>query len=579
MKTKFTIAIIGFLILSTFQCAEAAKYEAVISANETDISQLIQIFDQDRAVIQRRYSVEHSHEYFDRFETFFGDWLAKMEEIGFDNLSHQNRVDYHLLKSHIDRRIYFLNQSRRQFESIKRWLPNLDDIMAFINDRRDGKKPDGQHIANRMAEWSAQIESLSQELTSSPPLLKQDANAAHNALEDIRRALDDAYTFYFGYDVEFTWWAEQPYSALDKILGEYSELIDDYFDTEAEQLDDSGIVGNPIGREEIERRLEFEMIVYSPQELIDIAEYQFAKAEEEILKASRELGYDDDWRAALEHVKEAYVAPGDKPGLIMRLHNESVDFLEQRDLLTIPELSKEVWRMRMMTPERQLINPFFTGGEVISISYPTNTMGHNEKMMSLRGNNPHFNRATVQHELIPGHHLQGFYNRRYSTYRSPFRTSFWGEGWALYWELLLWDLEFAETPEDRIGMLFWRTHRYARIIFSLNYHLGNWTPQQSIDYLVDRVGHEYANAEAEVRRSLTGNYGPLYQIAYMVGGMQFYALYKDLVENGDMTAIDFHESILKNGSIPVRMVKSILTDEIIQKYKVEKWKFADYIFE
>jgi uncharacterized protein (DUF885 family) len=197
----------------------------------------------------------------------------------------------------------------------------------------------------------------------------------------------------------------------------------------------------------------------------------------------------------------------------------------------------------------------------------------------MRGNNPHFNRAIVHHELIPGHHLQGFMNRRYSTYRAPFRTPFWTEGWALYWELLLWDLNFAESPEDRIGMLFWRTHRYARIIFSLNYHLGNWTPQQCIDYLVNRVGHEVANAEAEVRRSFTGGYGPLYQIAYMIGGMHFYSLYQDLVENGEMSSKEFHDTILKNGSIPPRMVKSILTNEPLEKDQISDWRFSEYIYE
>ena len=79
-------------------------------------------------------------------------------------------------------------------------------------------------------------------------------------------------------------------------------------------------------------------------------------------------------------------------------------------------------------------------------------------------------------------------------------------------------------------MLFWRMHRCARIIFSLNYHLGNWTPQQCIDFLVDRVGHERANAEGEVRRSFTGGYGPLYQLAYMTGALQFYAIKKELVD-------------------------------------------------
>ena len=64
----------------------------------------------------------------------------------------------------------------------------------------------------------------------------------------------------------------------------------------------------------------------------------------------------------------------------------------------------------------------------------------------------------MHHELIPGHHLQGFMTARYNTHRALFATPFWSEGWALYWEMLLWD-RLPATPEDRVGMLFWRMHR------------------------------------------------------------------------------------------------------------------------
>jgi hypothetical protein len=92
-------------------------------------------------------------------------------------------------------------------------------------------------------------------------------------------------------------------------------------------------------------------------------------------------------------------------------------FLKKNDLLTIPPIAEETWRMRMMPPRQQLISPFFLGGEVLQIAYPTDAMDHEAKLMSMRGNNPHFSRATVHHELIAGHHLQGFMNNRYKTYR------------------------------------------------------------------------------------------------------------------------------------------------------------------
>ena len=191
--------------------------------------------------------------------------------------------------------------------------------------------------------------------------------------------------------------------------------------------------------------------------------------------------------------------------------------------------------MAMMSPEAQLISPFFLGGESIIVSFPTMAMSHEAKMMSMRGNNIHFCRATVFHEVIPGHNLQGFMTSRYKTYRRLFNTPFWTEGWALYWELLLWDRGFAKSPENRVGMLFWHMHRCARIIFSLGFHLEKMTPQQCIDLLVNQVGHERDNATAEVRRSFTTFYGPLYQAAYLLGGLQLRALHREVVESGKMT--------------------------------------------
>ena len=186
-----------------------------------------------------------------------------------------------------------------------------------------------------------------------------------------------------------------------------------------------------------------------------------------------------------------------------------------------------------MSPERQFVNPFFTGGETISVSYPSNIMSEEQKLMSMRGNNIHFSRATVFHELIPGHELQGFMAARYRTHRRLFTTPLLGEGWSLYWELLLWDMNFAKSPENRIGMLFWRMHRCARIIFSLSFHLEKMTPKECIDFLVDRVGHERENAIGEVRRSFNGGYGPLYQAAYLLGGIQLHVLHHELVDSGE----------------------------------------------
>ena len=226
--------------------------------------------------------------------------------------------------------------------------------------------------------------------------------------------------------------------------------------------DRTTIIGDPIGREALIEELRSEMIQYTPEELVQIANREFDWCIAELKKASREMGFGDDYMKAIEAVKQKYVEPGKQPALIRDQAREAIEYVKKNDLVTVPKTAEETWRMEMMTPERQLVAPFFLGGETILVSYPTDGMTHEQKMMSMRGNNPHFARAVTHHELIPGHHLQQFMTRRYRPYRELFRTPFWGEGWALYWEFILWDRGFVKTPEDKIGALFWRSHRAAR---------------------------------------------------------------------------------------------------------------------
>ena len=229
-----------------------------------------------------------------------------------------------------------------------------------------------------------------------------------------------------------------------------------------------------------------------------------------------------------------------------------------------------------LSPDRQKASPFFLGGEAILVAYPTDDMPEEDKLMSLRGNNPHFSHATVFHELNPGHHLQGFMQARYNQHRRLFSTPFWNEGQSLYWEMFLWDHDFQVTPEE--GALFWRMHRSARIIFPLNFHLGKMTPDQAIQFLVRTVAFERANAEAEVRRSFNGTYAPLYQAAYMLGGLELRSLYQEVVGSKKMTDRQFHDALLQGGPMPIAMIRARLLDKVVlTQGGTPGWKFAEHL--
>ena len=99
--------------------------------------------------------------------------------------------------------------------------------------------------------------------------------------------------------------------------------------------------------------LRAEMIPYSPEELIAIADREFAWCDAEVKKASAEMGFGDDWKKALEKVKTLHKKPGEQPQLVKELSDEAIAFIEKNDLVTIPPLAKQDWPLDMMSPERQ----------------------------------------------------------------------------------------------------------------------------------------------------------------------------------------------------------------------------------
>jgi uncharacterized protein (DUF885 family) len=599
---------------------------AEIDSSRSEMRGVIERYAVDRGSLSRSYPVEVSQGRQARFKQFYSDWLALIDKMNFDAMGQDGKIDYLLFKYHLDHELKQLELQGRSLAEIASLIPFAQTIVDLAEARRRMETIESPKVAARLNEMNRQVEatrkSVEASLKSDPAKMKKSvANRAVSAITGLRNTLRTWFGYYNAYDPLFTWWVDEPYKALDQSLGNYAAFLGERVvgvkpvdagpaiadarqgqgrqgdgatgrrgdgamgqrgqrgglggsvPSNARAGDASDIIGDPIGRAALMVELASEMIPYTPEELIAIGQKELEWCEAEMKKAARELGYGDDWHKALEHVKNRYVEPGKQPDLIKALALEAIEYVEKNDLVTVPPLARESWRMEMMSPERQLVNPFFTGGEVISVSYPTNTMSHEQKMMSMRGNNPHFSRSTVHHELIPGHHLQGFMTARYKPYRGLFSTPFWGEGWALYWELLLWDRGFPKTPEDRIGFLFWRSHRCARIIFSLSFHLEKMTPQECIDLLVKRVGHEPENATAEVRRSFATNYGPLYQAAYLLGGLQIYALQRELVGSGKMTNRAFHDSILKENRIPIEMVRAILTRQKLSRDFQSNWKF------
>lgn len=507
-----------------------------------------------------------------KLERFYADQLQLLEKINFDGLSQPGKVDYLLIRDRLLREHKQVSNEGRQEAELAAMIPFQQIIIGLEESRRRMETVDPQKSASSLAQLNADIADAR---NSKPPSEADKAvlNRAAVRLSQLRSTLRNWFNFYGLYDPKFAWWVDGEYKKADEALVAHAQAL--HTASGVPGLLETGDAGSwrrgggaaggrggaadgggggggrnasrskgslgsneelsgvgPAGHDALVDALQTAMIPYTPDNLIVLANREFAWCDKEMLRAAGEMGFGADWKKALEAVKNKYVEPGQMIYLVRDLAREAIEFVEKHELVTIPPFLKEDFWEEALTPQQQLTSPFFLGGATIQVSSPASSMTLQERLESMRGNNIYFARATVFHELIPGHHMQGYMTQRYRAYRGIFSTPFWTEGMAFYWEMLMWDLGFTHTPEQRIGALVWRMHRCARIIFSLSFHLRKMTALECVQFLVDRVGFERANAEGEVRRSFNGSYPPIYQCAYMLGALQFYALHKELVGSG-----------------------------------------------
>ena len=576
-----------------------------LRAGDAELQDTVRLYSSDRSAVSRFYELPWSDVRFERLDKMYRDWQGRLPQVDFDALNQQGRVDYVLLRNEIEAQLDQQTVERARLKEMDELLSFRAPVQELEAARWRLKSFSAQDAAEKISALAEQVKKLKERVekgkkakadktndtaTASEPKEKKEAKEkveeppikvspalgrrAASAVNDVKNTLRSWYTFYEGYQPDFSWWLKRPYEEANTALDSYAKYLKEEI-AEQKGKDEDPLLGEVLGREALVRDIASEFLPYSPEELISIGEKEFAWCEAEMKKAAKEMGF-DDWKKALAKVKSDFVPPGEQDDFVAKCAQDALDFVRKHELVTVTPLCEEVWRLTMISPEQQKTMPYASyGGQAVNVAYAKDDMKHEDKMMSMRGNNRHYTRIVTAHELMPGHHLQIFTAARNREYRGLFTTPFLTEGWALYWEIRLWDMGYGQTPEDRIGMLFWRMHRCARIIVSLKYHLNQMQPKEMVDFLVERVGHEKFGATSEVRRFIAGGYSPLYQAGYMIGGLQLNALRKEIVGTGKMSEKQFNDTVLTYNSMPIELIRAGMLNLPLTRETKPAWRFYD----
>ena len=328
-----------------------------LDTGTSEMRPVIERYDVELRDLNRVYAVPGSGWRRSRLEKFYTEQLRLVENINFDALNQAGKIDYLLLHERLlDERKQLAGEARQE-EEIAPLIPFQEAIIGLEEARRRMETIDPRKSAVALAKMTADIAAAKAALPNSKAAPAA-MNRAAVRLSQLRNDFHAWFNFYDLYDPMFAWWVDAEYKRADEALEAHAQLLHTTSgvpgpleagpgggfggrgggrggrgETETAETAGRGGAGagrggapagsneelsgiGPAGRDALVEALHAAMIAYTPDELIKLANREFAWCDREMLRASNEMGFGNDWKKAAggreEQVRRA--GPDDLPG-------------------------------------------------------------------------------------------------------------------------------------------------------------------------------------------------------------------------------------------------------------------------
>jgi len=314
------------------------------------------------------------------------------------------------------------------------------------------------------------------------------------------------------------------------------------------------------------------VLPYRAAELLRLGQNIFKETREEMEAQAGKIAPGRSAQEILAEAKKKHPAPQE----ILRAYRQEVEkarnFVEKEKIVTIPEgeslrIEPTPVHLRPVIPFAAYMAPgaLEKKQEGIFLVTPVDRlMPAKLREENLRGHFWAKIPVTVVHEAYPGHHLQLVFANRFAQ-TLPRKlgsalSSLFVEGWAFYCEELMERLGYLSDPVQKLVRLSDQLWRAARIVIDVSLHTGEMTVEEAVEFLVNEVGMERANAWAEVRR-YTMN--PTQPLSYLVGKLEILKVMDAYQKRHPTKSLqEIHDAILSCGSLPPALLrKKILPEE------------------
>ena len=172
------------LVIACGMIATPAGF-AADAGNEPRMPAIIEQFSADRMSLQRTYALDISPVRAERFTKFYADELSQLASLDFDRLSHDDQVDYLLLKNLLVSQQHQLAIQQRQIKEMEPLLPFAAMIENLLDARRKMQTPDGEKDAAALTELVKQIADARKQLDPHAHEESGEASAASHKIDPV----------------------------------------------------------------------------------------------------------------------------------------------------------------------------------------------------------------------------------------------------------------------------------------------------------------------------------------------------------------------------------------------------------
>jgi uncharacterized protein (DUF885 family) len=296
------------------------------------------------------------------------------------------------------------------------------------------------------------------------------------------------------------------------------------------------------------RILNFTTLDEDPASIHAFGEAEVARLHGEMLSAMKETGFSGDFPAFLAFLRKDPQFYAKTPEeLLMR-----AAWIAKRFDGKASQYFGLLPRARFaIKPVPDDLAPFYTSGRGGPGVYLVNTY-------NLPGRPLYNLTALTLHESAPGHAFQmpiALEHKQQPEFRQHTYLSSYGEGWALYCEILGVEMGMYDTPYDRFGMLNYQIWRAARLVVDTGIHSQGWSRDQAIAYFREYTALPLHEIDTEIDRYIAW---PAQALSYYLGEDAILKsrakAQKALGEKFNLRA--FHDAILELGSVPIPVLQA-----------------------